>query len=422
METSKIGFSNIDNTAFEGRKKKVKKEHPKREKIKENAKKMALFLAGLATLGVATVVITSKTPVEKPVKEKAEETDNNEENIQPQKAEDKKVKVSDKKEDEQTLKYQKALPKPKEVLMLPEHATAADKDDDKKETAANGSKKEQTKEKKIILALPPHIESSNDNAAFYEEPDEKGANQLGTRLEFVVPKSRFEQMPDASDAFDFYNITDGHLEAFIEQYKAAEEAAQARQIEGFREQLDTTSKLLQESISALEDGEQAEEAEQETDQAVKPFEIKFINIPDIDYILLDMEGGAYGKNMQNTVKYHLDEDAVAIYRTMSPKTIASLSEHFIEMTISKDALGNSNKGMLKRLKGMEKEFTPEGIEKINSTFEGRQRLLRYVVGISDTKRKRFAKHNSFAEKILSKKDEMQAKKENLAWLKKAAEE
>lgn len=71
---------------------------------------------------------------------------------------------------------------------------------------------------------------------------------------------------------------------------------------------------------------------------------------------------------------------------------------------------------------MEKEFTPEGIEKINSTFEGRQRLLRYVVGISDTKRKRFAKHNSFAEKILSKKDEMQAKKENLAWLKKAAEE
>ena len=422
METSKIGFSNIDNTAFEGRKKKVKKEHPKREKIKENAKKMALFLAGLATLGVATVVITSKTPVEKPVKEKAEETDNNEENIQPQKAEDKKVKVSDKKEDEQTLKYQKALPKPKEVLMLPEHATAADKDDDKKETAANGSKKEQTKEKKIILALPPHIESSNDNAAFYEEPDEKGANQLGTRLEFVVPKSRFEQMPDASDAFDFYDITDGHLEAFIEQYKAAEEAAQARQIEGFREQLDTTSKLLQESISALEDGEQAEEAEQETDQAVKPFEIKFINIPDIDYILLDMEGGAYGKNMQNTVKYHLDEDAVAIYRTMSPKTIASLSEHFIEMTISKDALGNSNKGMLKRLKGMEKEFTPEGIEKINSTFEGRQRLLRYVVGISDTKRKRFAKHNSFAEKILSKKDEMQAKKENLAWLKKAAEE
>ena len=422
METSKIGFSNIDNTAFEGRKKKVKKEHPKREKIKENAKKMALFLAGLATLGVATVVITSKTPVEKPVKEKAEETDNNEENIQPQKAEDKKVKVSDKKEDEQTLKYQKALPKPKEVLMLPEHATAADKDDDKKETAANGSKKEQTKEKKIILALPPHIESSNDNAAFYEEPDEKGANHLGTRLEFVVPKSRFEQMPDASDAFDFYDITDGHLEAFIEQYKAAEEAAQARQTEGFREQLDTTSKLLQESISALEDGEQAEEAEQETDQAVKPFEIKFINIPDIDYILLDMEGGAYGKNMQNTVKYHLDEDAVAIYRTMSPKTIASLSEHFIEMTISKDALGNSNKGMLKRLKGMEKEFTPEGIEKINSTFEGRQRLLRYVVGISDTKRKRFAKHNSFAEKILSKKDEMQAKKENLAWLKKAAEE
>ena len=422
METSKIGFSNIDNTAFEGRKKKVKKEHPKREKIKENAKKMALFLAGLATLGVATVVITSKTPVEKPVKEKAEETDNNEENIQPQKAEDKKVKVSDKKEDEQTLKYQKALPKPKEVLMLPEHATAADKDDDKKETAANGSKKEQTKEKKIILALPPHIESSDDNAAFYEEPDEKGANQLGTRLEFVVPKSRFEQMPDASDAFDFYNITDGHLEAFIEQYKAAEEAAQARQTEGFREQLDTTSKLLQESISALEDGEQAEEAEQETDQAVKPFEIKFINIPDIDYILLDMEGGVYGKNMQNTVKYHLDEDAVAIYRTMSPKTIASLSKHFIEMTISKDALGNSNKGMLKRLKGMEKEFTPEGIEKINSTFEGRQRLLRYVVGISDTKRKRFAKHNSFAEKILSKKDEMQAKKENLAWLKKAAEE
>ena len=422
METSKIGFSNIDNTAFEGRKKKVKKEHPKREKIKENAKKMALFLAGLATLGVATVVITSKTPVEKPVKEKAEETDNNEENIQPQKAEDKKVKVSDKKEDEQTLKYQKALPKPKEVLMLPEHATAADKDDDKKETAANGSKKEQTKEKKIILALPPHIESSDDNAAFYEEPDEKGANQLGTRLEFVVPKSRFEQMPDASDAFDFYDITDGHLEAFIEQYKAAEEAAQARQIGGFREQLNTTSKLLQESISALEDGEQAEEAEQETDQAVKPFEIKFINIPDIDYILLDMEGGAYGKNMQNTVKYHLDEDAVAIYRTMSPKTIASLSEHFIEMTISKDALGNSNKGMLKRLKGMEKEFTPEGIEKINSTFEGRQRLLRYVVGISDTKRKRFAKHNSFAEKILSKKDEMQAKKENLAWLKKAAEE
>ena len=422
METSKIGFSNIDNTAFEGRKKKVKKEHPKREKIKENAKKMALFLAGLATLGVATVVITSKTPVEKPVKEKAEETDNNEENIQPQKAEDKKVKASDKKEDEQTLKYQKALPKPKEVLMLPEHATAADKDDDKKETAANGSKKEQTKEKKIILALPPHIESSNDNAALYEEPDEIGANQLGTRLEFVVPKSRFEQMPDASDAFDFYDITDGHLEAFIEQYKAAEEAAQARQIEGFREQLDTTSKLLQESISALEDGEQAEEAEQETDQAVKPFEIKFINIPDIDYILLDMEGGVYGKNMQNTVKYHLDEDAVAIYRTMSPKTIASLSEHFIEMTISKDALGNSNKGMLKRLKGMEKEFTPEGIEKINSTFEGRQRLLRYVVGISDTKRKRFAKHNSFAEKILSKKDEMQAKKENLAWLKKAAEE
>ena len=422
METSKIGFSNIDNTAFEGRKKKVKKEHPKREKIKENAKKMALFLAGLATLGVATVVITSKTPVEKPVKEKAEETDNNEENIQPQKAEDKKVKVSDKKEDEQTLKYQKALPKPKEVLMLPEHATAADKDDDKKETAANGSKKEQTKEKKIILALPPHIESSDDNAAFYEEPDEKGANQLGTRLEFVVPKSRFEQMPDASNAFDFYNITDGHPEAFIEQYKAAEEAAQARQIGGFREQLNTTSKLLQESISALEDGEQAEEAEQETDQAVKPFEIKFINIPDIDYILLDMEGGAYGKNMQNTVKYHLDEDAVAIYRTMSPKTIASLSEHFIEMTISKDALGNSNKGMLKRLKGMEKEFTPEGIEKINSTFEGRQRLLRYVVGISDTKRKRFAKHNSFAEKILSKKDEMQAKKENLAWLKKAAEE
>lgn len=422
METSKIGFSNIDNTAFEGRKKKVKKEHPKREKIKENAKKMALFLAGLATLGVATVVITSKTPVEKPVKEKAEETDNNEENIQPQKAEDKKVKVSDKKEDEQTLKYQKALPKPKEVLMLPEHATAADKDDDKKETAANGSKKEQTKEKKIILALPPHIESSNDNAAFYEEPDEKGANQLGTRLEFVVPKSRFEQMPDASDAFDFYDITDGHLEAFIEQYKAAEEAAQARQTEGFREQLDTTSKLLQESISALEDGEQAEEAEQETDLAVKPFEIKFINIPDIDYILLDMEGGVYGKNMQNTVKYHLDEDAVAIYRTMSPKTIASLSEHFIEMTISKDALGNSNKGMLKRLKGMEKEFTPEGIEKINSTFEGRQRLLRYVVGISDTKRKRFAKHSSFAEKILSKKDEMQAKKENLAWLKKAAEE
>ena len=422
METSKIGFSNIDNTAFEGRKKKVKKEHPKREKIKENAKKMALFLAGLATLGVATVVITSKTPVEKPVKEKAEETDNNEENIQPQKAEDKKVKVSDKKEDEQTLKYQKALPKPKEVLMLPEHATATDKDDDKKETAANGSKKEQTKEKKIILALPPHIESSNDNAAFYEEPDEKGANQLGTRLEFVVPKSRFEQMPDASDAFDFYNITDGHLEAFIEQYKAAEEAAQARQTEGFREQLDTTSKLLQESISVLEDGEQAEEAEQETEQAVKPFEIKFINIPDIDYILLDMEGGAYGKNMQNTVKYHLDEDAVAIYRTMSPKTIASLSKHFIEMTISKDALGNSNKGMLKRLKGMEKEFTPEGIEKINSTFEGRQRLLRYVVGISDTKRKRFAKHNSFAEKILSKKDEMQAKKENLAWLKKAAEE
>ena len=422
METSKIGFSNIDNTAFEGRKKKVKKEHPKREKIKENTKKMALFLAGLATLGVATVVITSKTPVEKPVKEKAEETDNNEENIQPQKAEDKKVKVSDKKEDEQTLKYQKALPKPKEVLMLPEHATAADKDDDKKETAANGSKKEQTKEKKIILALPPHIESSDDNAAFYEEPDEKGANQLGTRLEFVVPKSRFEQMPDASDAFDFYDITDGHLEAFIEQYKAAEEAAQARQIEGFREQLDTTSKLLQESISALEDSEQAEEAEQETDQAVKPFEIKFINIPDIDYILLDMEGGVYGKNMQNTVKYHLDEDAVAIYRTMNPKTIASLSEHFIEMTISKDALGNSNKGMLKRLKGMEKEFTPEGIEKINSTFEGRQRLLRYVVGISDTKRKRFAKHNSFAEKILSKKDEMQAKKENLAWLKKAAEE
>ena len=422
METSKIGFSNIDNTAFEGRKKKVKKEHPKREKIKENAKKMALFLAGLATLGVATVVITSKTPVEKPVKEKAEETDNNEENIQPQKAEDKKVKVSDKKEDEQTLKYQKALPKPKEVLMLPEHAITADKDDDKKETAANGSKKEQTKEKKIILALPPHIESSNDNAAFYEEPDEKGANQLGTRLEFVVPKSRFEQMPDASDAFDFYDITDGHLEAFIEQYKAAEEAAQARQIEGFREQLDTTSKLLQESVSALEDGEQAEEAEQETDQAVKPFEIKFINIPDIDYILLDMEGGAYGKNMQNTVKYHLDEDAVAIYRTMSPKTIASLSEHFIEMTISKDALGNSNKGMLKRLKGMEKEFTPEGIEKINSTFEGRQRLLRYVVGISDTKRKKLAKHNSFAEKILSKKDEMQAKKENLAWLKKAAEE
>ncbi len=422
METSKIGFSNIDNTAFEGRKKKVKKEHPKREKIKENAKKMALFLAGLATLGVATVVITSKTPVEKPVKEKAEETDNNEENIQPQKAEDKKVKVSDKKEDEQTLKYQKALPKPKEVLMLPEHATAADKDDDKKETAANGSKKEQTKEKKIILALPPHIESSDDNAAFYEEPDEKGANQLGTRLEFVVPKSRFEQMPDASDAFDFYNITDGHLEAFIEQYKAAEEAAQARQTEGFREQLDTTSKLLQESISALEDGEQAEEAEQETDQAVKPFEIKFINIPDIDYILLDMEGGVYGKNMQNTVKYHLDEDAVAIYRTMSPKTIASLSKHFIEMTISKDALGNSNKGMLKRLKGMEKEFTPEGIEKINSTFEGRQRLLRYVVGISDTKRKKLAKHNSFAEKILSKKDEMQAKKENLAWLKKAAEE
>lgn len=422
METSKIGFSNIDNTTFEGRKKKVKKEHPKREKIKENAKKMALFLAGLATLGVATVVITSKTPVEKPVKEKAEETDNNEENIQPQKAEDKKVKVSDKKEDEQTLKYQKALPKPKEVLMLQEHATAADKDDDKKETAANASKKEQTKEKKIILALPPHIESSDDNAAFYEEPDEKGANQLGTRLEFVVPKSRFEQMPDASDAFDFYNITDGHLEAFIEQYKAAEEAAQARQTEGFREQLDTTSKLLQESISALEDGEQAEEAEQETDQAVKPFEIKFINIPDIDYILLDMEGGAYGKNMQNTVKYHLDEDAVAIYRTMSPKTIASLSKHFIEMTISKDALGNSNKGMLKRLKGMEKEFTPEGIEKINSTFEGRQRLLRYVVGISDTKRKRFAKHNSFAEKILSKKDEMQAKKENLAWLKKAAEE
>ena len=422
METSKIGFSNIDNTAFEGRKKKVKKEHPKREKIKENAKKMALFLAGLATLGVATVVITSKTPVEKPVKEKAEETDNNEENIQPQKAEDKKVKVSDKKEDEQTLKYQKALPKPKEVLMLPEHATAADKDDDKKETAANGSKKEQTKEKKIILALPPHIESSNDNAAFYEEPDEKGANQLGTRLEFVVPKSEFEGKPDASDAFDFYDITDGHLEAFIEQYKAAEEAAQARQTEGFREQLDTTSKLLQESVSALEDGEQAEEAEQETDQAVKPFEIKFINIPDIDYILLDMEGGVYGKNMQNTVKYHLDEDAVAIYRTMSPKTIASLSEHFIEMTISKDALGNSNKGMLKRLKGMEKEFTPEGIEKINSTFEGRQRLLRYVVGISDTKRKRFAKHNSFAEKILSKKDEMQAKKENLAWLKKAAEE
>lgn len=422
METSKIGFSNIDNTAFEGRKKKVKKEHPKREKIKENAKKMALFLAGLATLGVATVAITSKTPVEKPVKEKAEETNNNEENIQPQTAEDKKVKVSDKKEDEQTLKYQKALPKPKEVLMLPEHATATDKDDDKKETAANGSKKEQTKEKKIILALPPHIESSDDNAAFYEEPDEKGANQLGTRLEFVVPKSRFEQMPDASDAFDFYDITDGHLEAFIEQYKAAEEAAQARQIEGFREQLDATSKLLQESISALEDGEQAEEAEQETDQAVKPFEIKFINIPDIDYILLDMEGGVYGKNMQNTVKYHLDEDAVAIYRTMSPKTIASLSEHFIEMTISKDALGNSNKGMLKRLKGMEKEFTPEGIEKINSTFEGRQRLLRYVVGISDAKRKRFAKHNSFAEKILSKKDEMQAKKENLAWLKKAAEE
>ena len=67
METSKIGFSNIDNTAFEGRKKKVKKESPKREKIKENAKKMALFLAGLATLGAATVLIAAK---DKPLENK----------------------------------------------------------------------------------------------------------------------------------------------------------------------------------------------------------------------------------------------------------------------------------------------------------------------------------------------------------------
>ena len=159
MEASKIGFSTIDNTTFEGRKKKVQKEHPKREKVKENAKRIALFLAGLATLGAATVVITANGTNETKTEEKKEDSKKTNNAELETTAADKK-KSADKAQESikskaAVFEYQKALPEPKDkIYLLPHHAELGDDFSDDALLSVNSEDGKNAGRQNSLLALP----------------------------------------------------------------------------------------------------------------------------------------------------------------------------------------------------------------------------------------------------------------------------
>lgn len=427
MEASKIGFSTIDNTAFEGKKKKVKKEHPKREKIKENAKRMALFLAGLATLGIATVAITAKDTKEKPViKEKEEikdETPVKEDDPAPQ--DEKITEERPKKEDDTSKKavfhYQKALPAPKKVYMLPEHSIL---DTLKAEEGANEDIKDVQGEPAAAEKISSKTPVNTDNASLIDGID-KLLKQIATLEQAAGAEvSDSSHLADESSDYKKVQVPGGDLEAFLDEYEAQEAEAATRQQKGFQEQLAKVSDMLDDSIAHVEEDlppfefdtskliSASGEAQAESQLSASDY--------DIEAIVSEMLLGSYGKNAQNAVQYHLDEKAYEIYKGMNPITVHSLPNHFIEMTISKDAMGNSDKGKLKRLAGLEKKFTPDGICKITSTPEGRQRLLRYVIGIEYVNHHSLSGDMTLAEKLSDMQKTILAKKENMDWLMKAA--
>ena len=412
MEASKIGFSNIDNTAFEGRKKKVKKESPKREKIKENAKKMALFLAGLATLGAATVLIAAK---DKPLENK--ESCLEDKTKQDEETEQKQAKPNE-------VKDKKPTEKKELVYLLPKNASSVEQGAE--DAATKGVKAPKTAQKllmpkKMPLMLPPHIDDETVEAEITDlltEIDKMQSSlpkpdlNKGNGAKKADSKTAISASTTIADE-DFQKMLDDHLETFMANYRAQEEGLMARQEQGFQDQLAQVSKLLDESVASLEEDDGlTETAPLDEDFSIR---LEMDEIPDIDNIIADMASGYYGKNAENAVKYHLDDAAVEIYRQMNPDTIATLSNHFIEMTITKDAMGNSDKGMLKRLKGMEKKFTPSGIKKIASTEEGLQRLTRYILGIEYVGSGSLTS-NTFKDKVVDMQKYSKAKKENLNWL------
>lgn len=432
METSKIGFSNIDNTAFEGRRKKVKKEHPKREKIKENAKKMALFLAGLASLGIATVAITSKNNEPQIKEETHKKNDENQAEKEPP-----EKKEPPKKQDAKIIpafKYQKALPAPKEkiyLLPMPKHEeSTTEEGSDKKEAAL--SKTSLDHKAKEVLGETSIDKITERTIQNIQAKDEDFSIKLNYLLEKVAETTPQEQDEAAeSGEYQEHGQTDSEegldpLDLFIAHYEEIERAAAERQKTALDNQLKKISGMLEDSISDIQEGLPVDTKNR--DDLTPSFDAEVIVPPvdfskePIDLIVSEMLSGIYGKNAQNAVEHHLDKKAYKIYQEMNPSTVYSLPVHFIEMTIVRDSMGNSNKGMLKRLQGLEKKFTPEGIKKIVSTEEGRTRLLRYVVGIEYVNPKSLSGNSSIMEKVSDIQKTVQAKKENLTWLKKAAEE
>ena len=436
MDASKISYRAFDDTAFCDRKKKVQKEHSKKEKIKEGAKKMALFLAGLAGLGAAAVVISSKKL-------------NENEKMQPNSSKSSKPEEKNNKDKEQTPSFkkenhskdkkaelfyngQKMLAAKEPLLMLPPHkdpenglsskdALVPDAlfDNKDKEQTPSFKKENHSKDKKAelfyngqkmlaakepLLMLPPH-----------KDPE----NGLSSK-DALVPDVSFDR--DSSSAIKSSQaVIEGSdtmkdevklpSDDFLQFYQDDEAQRAEKLQEAHKNQLEIISAMLNESLSELQEGLE---------------EIESINLPekfyqdenkdefpDIDSVILDMRNGKYGKSAQNTVEYHLDDAAVEIYKEMSPETIGALSAHFIEMTVNKNATGGSDKAKLKRLKTMEKKFTPSGIKKIMSTDTGSKRLLAYIQGIEYVDLKPDA---NFYRKITNMQKYMQAKKENLNWL------
>ena len=526
MEVSKTGFSNVDNTVFEGRKNKVKKEHPKKEKIKENAKRMALFLAGLATLGLATVAITTKNtneqlPNDSKIVKNEDDSKNTAETITTEKIDtddevdktdkDKKQKSgenirslpeyskneqkqllppfefdtskfnvsksAERLSDEQVQVQPKMLPAPKELLALPpyvekpeeeitpddtlDYVQAEDEAQMTDDDSVSDNVQKTSHEAQIIdddkvqdVAQKANIDKPTDEAQMTDD-DSVSDNVQKTsheaqiidddKVQDVAQKANIDKPTDEAQIIDddtfelkledidasrdkkaisdeeFQKSLEASFDKLMSKYREREDKDAAATQQRFEEQFAKVTSMLDDSIHRLDEGIMQSEVTFDNLKFPESGESHFVPVGDIDTIIFDMEFGNYGKNAQDVVNNHLDDVALRIFRRMDPETIAALPSHFIEMALAKDAMGNSDKGKLKRLQGMEDKFSPSGIRKITSTEEGNRRLLEYILGIEYVNPKTLSTL-SLKDKITDMQKYAKAKKENLTWLMNASQE
>ncbi|MDO5436627.1 MAG: hypothetical protein Q4F80_00315 [bacterium] len=141
--------------------------------------------------------------------------------------------------------------------------------------------------------------------------------------------------------------------------------------------------------------------------------VKEFDPGNIKHRLEQMSTGKNSKYASTVIQYHATKEALKIYENFSPELVSVLPDDFILTTIA-----TSNKGALKRLAGIEKKFTAEGIKNIIDAPMGTTKLLEYI---NNTYGKVYlSAPPKIGEKINDVIKAQNAKQNAMSWLKSTA--